>query len=461
MASPIEVFFSYAHEDEALRDELAKHLRLLQRRGVIQSWHDRQIGAGIEWEAEIAAHLESARIILLLISADFLDSDFCYDNELKRALERHKNNTARVIPIILRDCDWQEAEFGKLQALPKNAKPVTSWANLDEAWTDVVRGIRNAIERLQNKADDEGRPGSPPKTQPQSQDDSPAPSQMPANPDAHRLHQRCNRTAQTDAFEDTLRQHRNAQPHRPLLYLIHGDESECHDLLLDRLKGEILPEELNCSITDCLWNNPPHPQSSVNKFWLSLGKHLLNRRFDPTIESHQQIQQELARLGGPLLVRLQWYSDQFGQAQTNGLANFLQFWESWPPLPEHCLVICTLSLVYAESKAALSRLTFWRQSPSDRLKEWVKELADHEQPTPSLSLSVLPELEPVAHHEAKRWCHDLDVTRRDHVMDGVVEFFQRRDNRPIDMRTLAKELKKLLADKELSIQSSGQTPKRS
>ena len=83
--SPIEVFFSYAHEDEALRDELAKHLSILKRQGAIQSWHDRQIGAGVEWEAEIAAHLESAQIILLLISADFLDSDFCYDNELKRA----------------------------------------------------------------------------------------------------------------------------------------------------------------------------------------------------------------------------------------------------------------------------------------------------------------------------------------------------------------------------------------
>ncbi len=131
-----------------MRDELAKHLSLLKRRGVIQSWHDRQIGAGVEWEAEIAAHLESAQIILLLISADFMASDFCYDNELQRALERHCKNEARVIPIILRACDWHGAEFGALQALPKDALAVTSWPNQDEAWTNVAQGIRRAVEQL-------------------------------------------------------------------------------------------------------------------------------------------------------------------------------------------------------------------------------------------------------------------------------------------------------------------------
>ncbi len=147
----IEVFFSYAHEDEKLRDELAKHLKLLERQGVITAWHDRQITAGTEWSGQIDEHLESAKVILLLISADFLASDYCYDVELKRAMERHEAKTARVIPVIMREVDWKGASFGKLQALPKNALPVTNWSNLDQAFTDIARGIRKAVEELSGK----------------------------------------------------------------------------------------------------------------------------------------------------------------------------------------------------------------------------------------------------------------------------------------------------------------------
>jgi hypothetical protein len=150
----IEIFFSYAHEDEALRDKLAKHLKLLERQGIIKAWHDRNITAGEEWKTAIDTNLESAGIILLLISADFLTSDYCYDIEMKRALERHENKEARVIPIILRSVDWHRSPFGKLVALPTDGKPITSWPNQDEAFTDVVKGLRKVIDRLQDKPTD-------------------------------------------------------------------------------------------------------------------------------------------------------------------------------------------------------------------------------------------------------------------------------------------------------------------
>src|SRR5262249_43422175 len=92
--------------------------------------------------------LESASIILLLVSADFLASDYCYDLEVARAMERHAEKTARVIPIILRKCDWSDAPFGKLQALPKDLKPIKSWADQDEAFADVVAGVKRAIAEL-------------------------------------------------------------------------------------------------------------------------------------------------------------------------------------------------------------------------------------------------------------------------------------------------------------------------
>jgi formylglycine-generating enzyme required for sulfatase activity len=144
----IEIFFSYARKDELLRDELARHLKPLQQEGIIKAWHDREIPPGTEWQNEIDRHLESAQIILLLISSDFLASDYCYGRELKRALERHESKEACVIPVILRSCDWQNTGFGKLQVLPTDGKAIKGWSDIDEAFTDVVRGLRRSITQL-------------------------------------------------------------------------------------------------------------------------------------------------------------------------------------------------------------------------------------------------------------------------------------------------------------------------
>ena len=124
-APPISLFYWYSHKDEALRKKLETHLSLLQDQGVISGWHDRRIEAGTEWDGAISKNLEEAGIILLLVSADFLASRYCRDVEIKRAMERHEAGTARVIPVILRPVDWHTAPFGKLQALPRDGKPVT------------------------------------------------------------------------------------------------------------------------------------------------------------------------------------------------------------------------------------------------------------------------------------------------------------------------------------------------
>jgi hypothetical protein len=156
LPSAIQVFYSYAHEDEDLRTELNKHLILLQRQGVIVGWHDRRITAGTKWSGEIDAHLQRAQIILLLVSADFLASDYCYEVELQRAMTRHEADEARVIPIILRAVDWSSAPFGLLQALPQDGRPITSWSNRDEAFHDVARGIRAVAEEITHHSNLEG-----------------------------------------------------------------------------------------------------------------------------------------------------------------------------------------------------------------------------------------------------------------------------------------------------------------
>jgi len=145
---PVKIFFCYAHEDELLLNKLKSHLSPLQREGLIDVWYDRNINAGAKWETEIDINLNTALIILLLISPDFLASDYCYNVEMQRALEQHTIGNARVIPIILRPVDWNKAPFAQLQALPTDGKPVTRWTNPDDAFVDVARGIRHIVEAL-------------------------------------------------------------------------------------------------------------------------------------------------------------------------------------------------------------------------------------------------------------------------------------------------------------------------
>jgi internalin A len=147
----VRVAFSYSHKDEELRDQLETHLKLLQRQGVISTWHDRKILGGQNWAGVIDDNFKRAELILLLVSADFLASDYCYETEMKMALEREAKGEARVVPVILRACDWKGALFGKLQGFPKDMKPVTSWPNRDEAWTDVAAGIRKVAELLRKR----------------------------------------------------------------------------------------------------------------------------------------------------------------------------------------------------------------------------------------------------------------------------------------------------------------------
>jgi internalin A len=143
--SALKVFYSYAHKDEQLKNEMEAHLKILERRGLISPWHDRLIRAGDDWVGEIDVNLDIADLILLLVSADFIASDYCYSKEMKLALEREKAGKARVIPVILRDCNWRDAPFGDLQGLPKDFKAVTLWPDRDSAWRNVSEGIERVI----------------------------------------------------------------------------------------------------------------------------------------------------------------------------------------------------------------------------------------------------------------------------------------------------------------------------
>ncbi|HYU71710.1 MAG TPA: toll/interleukin-1 receptor domain-containing protein [Ktedonobacteraceae bacterium] len=145
------VFISYAHRDRAFREKLETHLSNLRRQNVIASWYDGNISPGTDWKSQIIEHLNTDQIILLLISADFMASDFCYSLEMTRAIARHDANQARVIPIILRPTDWKGAPFAKLKVLSTDGKAVTRWPTRDDAFVNIVQGIRQAIDDLMKK----------------------------------------------------------------------------------------------------------------------------------------------------------------------------------------------------------------------------------------------------------------------------------------------------------------------
>ena len=153
----IHVFYAYASKDKSLRDRLEKHLTILKRTDQITSWSHHEIDPGKEWSKETVTHLNTAQIILLLISADFIASDYSYGIEMKRAIQRHEQGEACVIPIILRPVDLEDAPFSKLQALPANGRPVVKWENRDDAFVDIARGIRKTVAELRGARTNEPR----------------------------------------------------------------------------------------------------------------------------------------------------------------------------------------------------------------------------------------------------------------------------------------------------------------
>ncbi len=140
-----KVFISYAHKDEDFKEELEDHLSMLKRDELISIWHDRKIDAGNRWKNEIDKNLEASDIILFLISSRFLGSDYCMDVEVSRAMEKEREGSARLIPIIVRPVDWHTSELSDFQALPKDALAITSWNNADEAWVDVAQQLRRIL----------------------------------------------------------------------------------------------------------------------------------------------------------------------------------------------------------------------------------------------------------------------------------------------------------------------------
>ncbi|HHS8295673.1 toll/interleukin-1 receptor domain-containing protein [Morganella psychrotolerans] len=151
----LNVFISYSHKDEEFKETLDEHLSILKRQGLITTWNDRDIVAGTEWEEEISTKLETADIIILLVSSSFIASNYCYSKEVNLAIERHDRKDTLVIPIIVRRCHWDTTPFHKIQSVPTDGRPIASWENVDDGWYNAITGIKEAINKLHREKDAE------------------------------------------------------------------------------------------------------------------------------------------------------------------------------------------------------------------------------------------------------------------------------------------------------------------
>lgn len=142
---PVKVFISYSHKDEHHKEALAEHLTMLQRNGVISTWDDRQLVAGDDWKDQISANLEEAELILFLVSPSFLASSYCFDVEFARARAKHAEGSAILVPIFVRASDWKSSDLQAYQGLPKDAEPVAKWPDQDEAWMNVIDGLKKRL----------------------------------------------------------------------------------------------------------------------------------------------------------------------------------------------------------------------------------------------------------------------------------------------------------------------------
>lgn len=150
----MRAFISYSHRDTNALERLHVHLAALRREGRIEAWFDREILAGDVLDDEIERELEAADLFLLLVSPDFIASDYCVEREMQRAMERHDAKTARVVSIIVEPCDWASMQpLCRLKALPKDGNPISEWANANTAYLDVVQELRRIVDAEEPVAD--------------------------------------------------------------------------------------------------------------------------------------------------------------------------------------------------------------------------------------------------------------------------------------------------------------------
>jgi hypothetical protein len=428
---PLSVFCSYAHADKRLKEEVKQSLAQVVRDGIISEiWSDREITPGDDFAEVIDARIDKADLILLLVSRGFLDSSYCMGNEVERALERRDSGEAHVIPIILRDCDWHSASFGRLQALPEEGKPIQHWRLKDARLLQVAKGIRKTA-RL---SPFESRQYRPLGTQARQ-----IPSVLPYL---------CDRGPQEATLESALELHIKEKPNGVFLCVVHGSEEEDHIGYLERLRHYTLPRILQLGRERTVnaylpleWPKACGDQASALEAIAANLAHVLNC-------TRSQLSSSLFAQGSPVIITSELLTEDWRDGGEMAVSAFLEFWSKWPRLAVGQSVFALLLVKYRVTRREdlPSRPKYPRLDSS--IRRFLTSLDISK--LPNASGIALPELHPIVRSAVETWIQHPYTTRycpnaphHEKWRHEISALFENRERIP--MSEVAASLRDLLA----------------
>ncbi len=450
-AKPLLVFVSYAHADEALKKQLRTHLRAMERTNRITVWDDRNIEAGDDWEKSIRDKLAEADILLMLISAAFIDSDYCYGEEMAQALKRHLVNEAQLVPILIGPCLWEILPFiaeNHIQMIPRDGAPVAGtqhWSSLDSALKTVADELLQVVDR-RLAARSEPAPASArgeARTFGAEQVRIP-----PLLPDL------CNRVHQDTAFDMALRAGLKRPSRRPFVFVLFGDDAERHHGFRDRLAKVRIPHTLGLDPAEV-------SVSTVSLDHLSLAVYgdaheafraeLGNKLMDDRGASMEQLSAYVHSHELPLLMSSLFIGSDTLANLRKMIPGMLAFWSRWPDLPPDRSVMHGL-IVRLETRDGESPAEAGAREDIRRFLGRLAGKAGGFRDYPAVAGGVLPELKSVERSDVELWA-DLPAVKRFSNIEpsDVKDLYARTDllrpDRSMPMEILYKQIYQLAIDR--------------
>jgi hypothetical protein len=385
---PLSVFCSYAHKDEPLRATVATGLAGLVRDGLIhEAWYDREISPGSEWAYQIDKRIDQADIILLLVSPNFISSDYSMGREVVRSLQRHNNDEARVVPIILQPCDWGTAPFAELQALPVGGEPLRVWTMVNKRrLLEISTGMRKVVQELTTSGNDSAN------------------RRLVPTLDASQtiLAYLCNRVEQDRQLREAWNSHYEsfALRRRPFVCVVHGPVQEDHAGYLRRLSSYSFPQEIGLGRgfeirrpVKVRW-----PEGSADK---PTDSSEMLRNLANELNCGAQINEvsaTLYRLGETCVAYYELSTSSRNYSRRADIESFFSFWRTWPDLPARQRLIVVLSVQYRPGSP-----TGFPKAEADII---VQAKANER-----LSAVILDELSSVSRQQVKDWIRHQEVER--------------------------------------------------
>ena len=439
--TPLKVFVSYSHEDEPLKIRLRKQLAALERAGLLKIWDDRAIPPGGNWEQAIRDELEAADLVMLLLSSSFISSEYCYGEEMVRAVERHVAGRTTLVPVVMRACLWKLLPFvgkHKIQMLPRDAKPVTdptAWPNEDVALEHVASELLALVKNRHAEATATA-PAPPPPAETSTRPDIPS-----LLPDL------CNRGDQDSAVDRTLRASRLRPQRRPFVFVLFGQDSERLHGFRERLELVRIPRALGLdrdqtSIDRRTLNSPAlsvYPDA-IDAFRAELGEKLVQN----SEASAEMLFAHLAAHQRPVMLVSHFVGRDGLQKLRKVAAGMFEFWSRWPDLPTGRSLLHCLSVRFEHASDAVAEREI--EETRRMLRRWGAPEGGF-RAHPQVAGLVVPELASVRQHHVEEWAELLEVQKFSRIQpEDVATLFQQHPQRKPDGSVAMEPLHKPLAD---------------